>query len=104
MKRTLLTLILTGTVIAGTGFGQTEIQKRKEIQQGRIAGGAANGSLTPHETGKLERKEGRINRETRRERAANGGPLTPREKARVNRQQNRVSRDIYREKHDAQHQ
>ena len=105
MKRTLLTLILTGTVIAGVGFAQeTEIGQRKEKQQERIANGVANGSLTPHETSKLERKEAKINRETRRDRAANGGYLTPHEKAKINRQQNKVSRDIHREKHDAEHQ
>jgi len=57
--------------------------------------------LTPRETARLERKEARIQREIKRDRAANGGHLTPAEKAKINRQQNRVSREIYREKHDA---
>jgi hypothetical protein len=105
MKSTFLTLILTGTIIAGTGFAQeTEIGKRKENQQDRIANGVKNGSLTPHETQKLEKKETKINRETRRDRAQNGGPLTPGEKAKINHQQNKVSKDIYHEKHDAEHQ
>lgn len=105
MKRTLLTLIWTGTLIGASGLAQAqEIHDRKELQQDRIANGVKNGSLTPHETSKLERKETRINRETRRDRRENGGKLTGTEKARVNHQQNRVSRDIYRQKHDAQHQ
>jgi hypothetical protein len=104
MKGKFLTLILTGTIIVATGFAQeTEIGQRKENQQDRIANGVANGSLTPHETANLERKEGAINRETRRERAQNGGNLTNKEKAQVNRQQNRVSRNIYRDKHDIGH-
>ena len=77
-----------------------EVDRRQERQQARIAEGVASGSLTPGETARLERKEARVRREIRRDRAANGGVLTPAEKARVNRQEDRVSRQIYREKHD----
>ena len=49
----------------------------------------------------LEHQEARLNRETRRMRAANGGTLTPAEKAKVTRQQNHLSREIYRKKHNA---
>lgn len=66
-----------------------------------IAQGVQSGELTPRETARLERKEARVQREIRRDRAAHGGHLTPAEKARINRQQNRLSREIYREKHDA---
>jgi len=104
MEGKLLALILTGTIVAGTGLAQeTEIGQRKENQQARIANGVANGTLSPHETANLERKEAAINRETRRDRAANGGNLTNNQKARVNRQQNRLSRNIYRDKHDVGH-
>jgi hypothetical protein len=82
---------------------RTEIGQRKENQQRRIGEGIENGSLTPREASRLERKEAALNRETRQMRAENGGTLTPAEKAKVNRQQNRLSRDIYREKHDRQH-
>ena len=105
MKGQLLTLILTGTIVAGTGLAQqTEIGQRKENQQDRIANGVGQGTLSPHETANLERKEAAINRETRRDRARNGGNLTNNQKARVNRQQNRMSRNIYRDKHDIGHQ
>ena len=105
MKGKLLTLILTGTIIAATGLAQEpEVGQRKENQQDRIANGVKNGSLTPHETKKLESKEAKINRETRRDRRQNGGPLAAGEKAKVNHQQNKVSKDIYHEKHDAEHQ
>jgi len=105
MKRTLLTLIWTGTLIGSSGLAQAqEVHDRKELQQDRIANGVANGSLTPHETANLERKEAAVNRETRRDRGQNGGSLTAGEKARVNRQQNRLSRNIYRDKHNAAHQ
>ena len=105
MKSTFLTLIATGMMISGVStMGAQEIHQRKENQQDRIANGVANGSLTPHETANLERKESALNRETRRERAQNGGNLTNNEKAQINRQQNRLSRNIYRDKHDVGHQ
>ncbi|HTW63208.1 MAG TPA: hypothetical protein VME17_01275 [Bryobacteraceae bacterium] len=81
-----------------------EIQQRKENQQDRIANGVKNGSLTPHETANLERKESALNRETRRDRSRNGGKLTNGEKARINHQQNGLSRNIYRDKHNAARQ
>ncbi len=99
MKRMLVVFAVTGMMLSAQ-----EIKDRKENQQDRIANGVANGSLTPHETANLERKEGAINRETRRDRAQNGGNLTNKEKAQVNRQQNRLSRNIYRDKHNAAHQ
>lgn len=105
MKNRLLTLTFTGILIASAGIAQAqEVQERKENQQDRIANGVKNGSLTPHETTKLERKEAGINRQTRRDRRQNGGTLTAKDKAQINKRQNHVSRDIYKEKHDAQHQ
>jgi hypothetical protein len=56
--------------------------------------------LTPHETARLERKDAKVRREVRRDRAANGGKLTAAEKARVNRQEDRTSRQIERAKHN----
>jgi hypothetical protein len=103
MKRTFVTLVVTGMMLSAVAWAQ-EIQERKENQQDRIANGVANGSLTPHETANLERKESALNRETRRDRRQNGGNLTNKEKARINRQQNRLSRNIYRDKHNAARQ
>ena len=105
MKRTLLALALAAAVIGwmDTAHAQ-EIAKRKENQQHRIANGVQNGSLTPHETANLERKETALNRETRRDRARNGGNLTNRQKVRINHQQNRLSRNIDRDKHNAARQ
>lgn len=80
-----------------------EVDRRQANQQARIGEGVESGQLTPRETARLERKEARVRREIRHDRAENGGTLTPAEKARVNRQENRLSRQIYRQKHDAQH-
>jgi hypothetical protein len=102
MKNKFLTLMGAGIILGVTSLAVAQdVPQRKENQQDRIAGGVAKGSLTPHETGKLEHKEAKINKETRHDRAQNGGPLTGKEKAKVNHQQNKVSKDIYRDKHNA---
>jgi hypothetical protein len=82
----------------------SEVGKRAENQQDRIAQGIKSGQLTAGETAHLESKEAAINREVAKDRKANGGKLTQQEKAQVNRQQNRMSRQIYRDKHNGRHQ
>jgi len=98
---TKLALSTTMAAVLASGVFAQEIKDRKENQQDRIAQGVKSGQLTAGETAKLERQEARINRETRRERAANGGKLTNREKVRINRQQNVESARIYNKKHNA---
>lgn len=83
---------------------KSEVGKRAENQQDRIAQGVKSGQLTPAETANLESKDARINHEIRNDRAANGGKLTGAEKAQINHQQNRVSRQIYRDKHNGRKQ
>ena len=83
---------------------KSEVGKRAENQQDRIAQGVKSGQLTPRETANLESKDAHINREIHSDRAANGGKLTGAEKAKVNHQQNRVSRQIYRDKHNGRKQ
>jgi hypothetical protein len=79
---------------------KSEVGKRAENQQDRIAQGIKSGQLTAGEAAHLENNEARINHEVAADRAANGGKLTGQEKAQVNRQQNRESRQIYRDKHN----
>ncbi len=83
---------------------KSEVGKRAENQQDRIAQGVKSGQLTSRETANLESTDASINREVHNDRAANGGKLTGAEKAKVNRQQNRVSRNIYRDKHNGRKQ
>jgi hypothetical protein len=83
---------------------KSEVGKRAENQQDRIAQGIKSGQLTAGEASNLEHKEAGINREVRNDRAANGGNLTPQERAQVNRQQNRVSNQIYNKKHNGRRQ
>src|SRR5271167_3729351 len=82
----------------------SEVGKRAENQQDRIAQGVKSGQLTAGETAHLENNEAKINHEVRSDRAANGGKLTAQEKKQVNRQQNRQSRQIYRDKHNGRRQ
>jgi DNA invertase Pin-like site-specific DNA recombinase len=93
---------LLAVSVSATAFA-AEVDRRQANQQARIAEGVENGQLTPRETARLERKEARIRREIRRDRAANGGKLTPAEKAKINREENRTSRRIYRAKHNDKH-
>ena len=115
MKTTMILL----TIAAGTMFAQppaavatvpapvkkvNTIEKRKHVQQKRIANGVANGSLTAKETAKLETREAKLNQAVASQRAANGGKLTPQQKRAATRRQNAISKDITKEKHDAQTQ
>ncbi len=83
---------------------KSEVGKREENQQDRIAQGVKSGQLTAGEASHLEANQARINTEVRNDRAANGGTLTQQEKQQVNRQQNRQSRQIYRDKHNTRKQ
>ena len=78
----------------------TQLNRREERQQQRIAEGVRSGELTPRETRQLERQQGRIERQERRDMARHNGHLTAGEQARLNREQNRASRNIYAKKHN----
>jgi hypothetical protein len=79
---------------------KSEVGKRAENQQDRIAQGVKSGQLTAGETARLEGREAKINKEVHNDRVANGGKLTSAERRQVNRQDNRTSRAIYRKKHN----
>jgi hypothetical protein len=65
---------------------KSEVGKRAENQQDRIAQGIQSGRLNANEAAHLESNEAKINQEVRADRKANGGKLTAQEKAQVNRQ------------------
>ncbi|MBI3759269.1 MAG: hypothetical protein HY269_05885 [Deltaproteobacteria bacterium] len=94
-------MAVAGIVVVSAGLSARTIDQRRVWQQDRIGQGVASGSLTPREATILERREGRLNREIRTERAFNGGFLTPGERAHVWRQENRFSGNIYRFMHNA---
>ncbi len=98
-------MMMTGTAAAlliSSAVAQTsEVGKRAENQQDRIAQGVKSGSLTAGETSNLEKKEAAINQEVHVDRTLNGGKLTAAERKQVNAQQNQLSKQIYKDKHNA---
>lgn len=85
---------------AAQHYGNSEVGKREENQQDRIAQGIKSGQLTPAESARLEKQQQGLNREVNGMREANGGKLTPHEKALVNHQQNHASANIHAKKHN----
>ncbi|HSY63781.1 MAG TPA: hypothetical protein VK829_04240 [Terriglobales bacterium] len=77
------------------------IQQRKEIQQGRIANGIADGQLTAGEASSLEKKESQLNQEERAMKAEDNGHLTQADRAKLQQQQNQLSNQIYKDKHNS---
>ena len=92
-----LALSLSGVAFAGP----QSLNTRERRQQHRIAEGIENGSLTPHETARLERQEARIKALQERDRQSSGG-LSPKERAQLEHLLNLESHRIYAQKHDGQ--
>ncbi len=84
---------------AADHFGNSEVGRREENQQDRIAQGIKSGRLNAGQTANLEGRETALNHEVRTDRKYNNGHLTNAERKQVNRQQNHLSRAIYRDKH-----
>ena len=101
MKLTALALFMTASFLMAQAPPKSEVGKRAENQQDRIAQGVKSGQLTAGETARIEKKEAAVNNEIRADRKANGGKLDASEKKDINRQQNKMSRQIYREKHNS---
>jgi hypothetical protein len=98
----MVSITLAASLWAAGAYAQSsEVGKRQENQQDRIAQGVKSGSLTAGETANLESKESAIHQEVKTDRSLNGGRLTNQEKAIVNRQQNQMSGQIYNDKHNA---
>ena len=81
------------------GTSTPRIDQREANQQARIAQGAASGSLTAHETQRLEKEQGRI--DTAEAKAKSDGTVTAKERRHLNAMQDGASRDIHRKKHNA---
>ena len=84
---------------ANQNYGNSEVGKRQENQQDRIANGINNGTLNAKQTARLEKGESAIHQEVRTDRKINGGKLTQSERKQVNQQQNQMSKKIYKAKH-----
>lgn len=95
-----LALATAALAFVAVSAGAQTIHQRKENQQGRIANGVQNGSLSPRETAHLEGREAALNHTIRTDRAGDDGHLTPGERASINHRQNKISHSIYRDKHN----
>jgi hypothetical protein len=122
MKRTLLFSIATlalGGMLTATGFAQNsntqgagpgvvdpnhprvnEVNAREQNQQNRIANGVKSGELTPKETQKLEKQQGHIQNQEKKDMAKDNGHLTKADQAKLNKEQNKASKNIYDKKHN----
>lgn len=87
--------------IAAPPVGTPYIDARQANQDRRMYSGVQDGSLTPREYQRLERRDARI--EGYEARAKSDGTVTPRERARLNGMLDRQSAAIYRQRHDGQH-
>lgn len=107
-----LAALLCGTaLIALTGLAQAQasapgaatpgIDKRQARQEQRIDQGTASGSLTQHETNKLERQQAHIDHVE--DKAKADGSVTKKERAHMHNMQDRASARIHKNKHDRQH-
>jgi len=79
-------------------FGNSEVGRRQENQQDRIAQGIQSGKLNANEATHLENREAGLNQEVRNDLSVNGGALTPAERRQVNRQQNGIGNSIKKDK------
>lgn len=99
-------IILAAGALALTAFfpsivGAQTIHEREVNQQRRIGNGIKNGSLSPAEASRLEKREAELRAQLKADRSANGGKLTPQERAQAQAELDHLSRRIYVEKHDA---
>jgi uncharacterized membrane protein YebE (DUF533 family) len=110
MKFPHTTLIALLTLAGASAFAQApaasapgtytpRIDQREARQQARIASGAADGSLTAHETQRLEKEQARI--DGAEAKAKSDGTVTARERRRITALQDGASRDIHRKRHNA---
>jgi hypothetical protein len=76
-----------------------EVNQRLDNQQRRIDAGVANGTITPTQAARDERRNEAIAQRASVDEARHNGHLTAGETRRLNRAENRTSHRIYRQKH-----
>jgi hypothetical protein len=94
----MIALVMGFIMVASTGFGQTRADRRQKSQRVRIAEGRKDGEVTTGEAAVLKSEQRHIRRSERRAKA--DGTVTPKEKLRLERKQNRASRHIHRAKNN----
>jgi hypothetical protein len=92
-------ILATAVVFAPIAAQAGQIQNRLDNQETRIYQGVKNGSITPKEYDRLERREDNI--EAARLRAIkSGGEFTKAEQNRIDRRLDNTSKAIYKAKHN----
>lgn len=99
MNRSIVAIITGLLVLTPLAAQAGPIQNRTNNQQHRIYQGVKNGSISPKEYRRLERRQDNIEASRRRD-VRSGGKLTQGEKHRLNYRLNRLSKTIYRTKHN----
>ncbi len=99
MNKSILAIITGLLVFMPLAAQAGPIHNRIDNQQQRIYHGVKNGSISPKEYRRLERRQDNIEAARRRD-VRSGGKLTHAEKHRLNHRLNRLSNTIYRTKHN----
>ena len=97
---TLIGLLGAAQLHAEEAKPKSEVGRREEHQQDRIAKGVEDGQLTPAETAKLEKREAELREKIKNDRSENGGKLTPEERKKINHELNHISKRIHHTKHN----
>lgn len=92
-----------GQSVNNAGNPSTPAGRFSRNEQGRIANGVKDGSLTTGEASKLEGQQAKINQERNDMRAADGGKLSAADRSKVSNQEHRLSHETYRAKHNSRH-
>jgi hypothetical protein len=99
VNKLILTALTAAVVLAPCAAFAGKIQNRINHQDKRIYNGVKNGSLTPSEYRKLDRRADSIEHQRNRY-IKSGGKFTAAEKHKINSRLNRQSAEIYKQKHD----
>ncbi len=105
----LLALVAPAALFAGATQAQptdvpghprvNQVNHRIDNQQRRIDAGVADGTITPEQAARDERRDANIAQRASAAEARHGGHLTAGETRRLNRAENRNSRAIHRQRH-----
>jgi hypothetical protein len=99
MHKSIVSILAGLLVLTPLAAQAVTIHNRIDNQQHRIYQGVKNGSISPREYRRLERRQDNIEASRRRD-IHSGGKLTQAEKHRLNHRLHRLSNKIYRTKHN----
>jgi len=100
MRSLLMATLIAGALVVPGAYADRPATRQK-AQQKRIDEGVESGELTKKEARKIEKKEAKLHRQVRKDRA-DGGGMTARERAKIEKKQDKLSEQIHKEKHDSQ--